>query len=1091
VPLPKPIAKLVDVLKEPAVYVPILLVLLVILLSVGGWLLLGNWLVSVVVALAVALIIVAVIMLRTVFGEEKERQLERGIDDVAAQGGAGAEAGAAPGGDALSIEEGFARAMRDIRESRLGAGGLHALPWFAVIGERGSGKTELLRNSGLTLPAEFAHRMRGGPTAGCDWWLTNEAIALDTAGRLLDSEDAQSRADWENLVKLVKRARSKDALNGLIVTIPVTSLLGRSDAELETLALALRRRINLMEDVLGLLVPIYVVVTKSDLIEGFVETVRSLTPSQPAEAFGWTNDRPRFADAAELVSNGLGEVQDRIERLIPDLLLREPDPRARRRIFAFPQELGEAAAAVSRFVGRAFAPSAYDEVPFLRGVYFTSALRQGTTVSPLLHRLGQDWARNTVDGACAEGGVFIRELLGEIVIGDRHLAVPRTSVGPGLRRLVHVAMGLVFAFLVGWWVISAAQNWSGIRSLRADATQALAGPSNLAYLDALRRNVSQQVASMSVMRGGGLAGPMWDAVADAKLAFVWAFGREFEAPTKRRLQSAVRGRGDRGFEALAQLAQDVTWIASRADDTQAARPDLSVYAPISQSETEIAAFRAGYDDFLRWSDHLDLQQRIDAERDVVRGSANERLVLVELETWSERRAKDYPAARYADVGLRTASGGEGARVPGAYTRRGWEGLVSGLVTSIGDAEGKASPRVVEFRRGYVDRFDESWREYLLETPMRPASDGDVTESPYLALVDQLYANTAVELPREDPAPAWITILRGVRNEEVPPPPEGQPPAQADWTRYRAALSQVEADVARASDKGDAALQTAVKMADDQDTSFRTARELVREVVPTEGDPEAASKLREIMTMPISNAASAVLDRALDELDRRWRDRIAEPYAAHLDTQKMQSLYAPGDGDLSSFTEDALGRFYADGRAKEVFNGRSMPFGPRFLSWMRQAESLQRTLYASGFGARPTLGARLEGIPSLIVGRTSYTVSRRELRLSCAEGEQTFLYREGAGSANFRWSPDCNELSLRVWALDQNGAEVELLPKRQWNGPLAFPGFLQQAQRLSGRRLQWSFKYLEPSLELVIQYRLKGGEAILALEHTAPPGSMRN
>ncbi|MGH0034581.1 MAG: type VI secretion protein IcmF/TssM N-terminal domain-containing protein [Myxococcota bacterium] len=1086
-PLPKPIAKVIDVLKEPSVYVPILLVLLVVVLSVGGYFLLGSWLVSVIVALAVALIIVMVIMLRTVFGEEKERQLERGIDDIGAPG----ESSDRLQVDQMGVEESFARAIRDIRSSRLGSGSLSDLPWFAVIGETGSGKTELLRHSGLTLPAEFAHRVGSGPTASCDWWLANEAIGLDTAGRLLDSEDAQSRADWENLIRLVKRARSADALNGLIVTIPVTSLLGKSESEIEGQALALRRRINQMEDILGLLVPVYVVVTKADLIEGFVETVRGLTPSQPSEAFGWTNDRPRFADAGELVTNGLGELRDRLEKLVPDLVLREPDPRARRRIFTFPQELDEAIRAVARFVGRSFAPSAYDEVPFLRGVYFTSALRQGTTVSPLLHRLGQDWARNTVDGACADGGLFVRELFSEIVIGDRDLAVPRTSVGPRLRRLVHVTMGLAFTVMVGWWGISAVQNWSGVRGLRSDAAQAIAGPSDLSHLDALRRNINTQVEEMTVMRGAGLAGPMWDAIEDARSAFVWAFGREFEKPTKRRLESAVTGRGDRGFEALAQLAQDVTWMAARADEEKATRPDLSVYAPISQSETEVAAFRQGYDDYLRWAEHADLQLRIDTERDAVKSKANQRLVISELESWSKRRAKDYPAARYADVGLRSASGEESTQVPGAYTRRGWEGLVSGLVSSIGDAEGKASPRVVEFRRGYIDRFDRSWRSYLLEAPMRAVADSDVTDSPYLGLVDQIRTNTAVELPREEALPAWIAMVQSVRDEEVPPPPEGEPPVEADWTRYRAALSQVEADVARAAEKGDAALQTSIKMADDQDTSFKAARELVREIVPTEGDPEAASKLREIMTMPISNGASAVLDRALAELDQRWRDRIAQPYAAHLDTPKMQSLYAPGEGDLSSFTSEALGRFYADGRSKDVFQGRSMPFGPRFLRWMRQAESLQRTLYASGFGARPSLGARLEGIPSRIVGRTSYTVSRRELRLSCEEGEQTFLYREGAGSGSFRWTPDCNELSLRVWALDRHGSEVELLPKRQWNGPLAFPGFLQQAQRLSGRRLQWSFKYLEPSLELVIQYRMKGGEAILALEHSAPPGSLRN
>ncbi len=1082
-PLPKPIAKLVEVLKEPAVYVPILLLLLVLVISVSGWLLFGSWLVSVIVALAVALILLMVILLRTVFGEEKEKQLERGIDDVSPT------APARVVGEALSVEESFARALRDIRGSRLGAGGLQSLPWIAVVGETGSGKTELIRQCGLSLPAEFAHRVRGGPTASVDWFLAEEAIVLDTAGRLLDAEDPQSREDFASLVRLVKRTRAKESINGLIVTIPITSLFGRSEAELEEQALALRRRINLMEDILGLLVPVYLVVTKSDLIEGFVETVRSLTPSQPGEAFGWTNDRPHFADAGELVELGLGELRDGIERLLPDLMLREPDPRARRRIFTFPQELDAAVGALARFAHRAFAPSAYDEVPFLRGVYFTSALRQGTTLSPLLSRLGQDWARNTVDGACAEGGVFTRELVQEIVIGDRNLAVPRNAFGPRVRRLIHVTLGCAFAVMAGWWSIAAFQNWSGIRSLRSDATQALQAE-DLSYLDALRRNINGQAADLTILRRAGLAGPMRSSLDDARSAFTWAFERNLEAPTKARLEKAVEGSGNRGFEAMAQLAQDVSWIKFRADPSRATRPDLAPYAPISRNESDITAFRDGYDDYLRWADSVDLDEKGRRERDKLKAVANLRLNLTELEDWSRRREKDYPPATYGDVGLSVVDDAEATEVPGAYTRRGWQGIVSGLISSIGVAEGKTSPRVEEFRRGYIARFDESWRDYMMDTPINVTASSDVDGSPYLQLIDQIHQNTGAELPRDGTPPAWIATLRDLRREDAPPTADDEAAEPSRWARYRGALSQVEADVARAREKGDAALKTSMKMAADEPTSFGSVVELVREIVPAEGDPEAAAQLRELLTVPASNAASSVLDSALTELDRRWQDRIVGPYTGRLDTQKMKRLYTPDDGDLTVFTEEALGAFYRDGRPRPVFDGRSLPFGPRFLAWMKGAAELQRTLYASG-GGTPALGVRLEGIPTTVIGLGDYKVNRQELRLSCSDAEQDFMYYQGAGSFPFRWTPDCDQLTLRVWAIDREGREIEILPPKERTGPLAFPGFLQEAQRLPGRKLQWRYRFLEPPLELVFQYRLKGGEAILALQHAAPPESMRN
>ena len=64
---------------------------------------------------------------------------------------------------------------------------LYQLPWYVIIGAPGSGKTTALANSGLQFP--LADRfgktaLRGiGGTRNCDWWFTNEAVLLDTAGR--------------------------------------------------------------------------------------------------------------------------------------------------------------------------------------------------------------------------------------------------------------------------------------------------------------------------------------------------------------------------------------------------------------------------------------------------------------------------------------------------------------------------------------------------------------------------------------------------------------------------------------------------------------------------------------------------------------------------------------------------------------------------------------------------------------------------------------------------------------------------------------------------------------------------------------------
>jgi type VI secretion system protein ImpL len=93
----------------------------------------------------------------------------------------------------------FHKALRTLKSSKLakhGKSALAALPWYVIIGPPGSGKSTLLRNSGLKFPYLNAKRgaVRGvAGTRNCDWWLANEGILLDTAGRWATEPGAGGR----------------------------------------------------------------------------------------------------------------------------------------------------------------------------------------------------------------------------------------------------------------------------------------------------------------------------------------------------------------------------------------------------------------------------------------------------------------------------------------------------------------------------------------------------------------------------------------------------------------------------------------------------------------------------------------------------------------------------------------------------------------------------------------------------------------------------------------------------------------------------------------------------------------------------------
>jgi type VI secretion system protein ImpL len=139
-----------------------------------------------------------------------------------------------------AMNERFREALSTLKgmrfSSRFGKRSLYQLPWYIIIGPPGSGKTTALVNSGLEFPLAKSHGKQAlggiGGTRNCDWWFTNEAVLIDTAGRYTtqDSHRVVDNNAWKAFLTLLKKYRRRRPINGALVAISLQDLMVQTAA---------------------------------------------------------------------------------------------------------------------------------------------------------------------------------------------------------------------------------------------------------------------------------------------------------------------------------------------------------------------------------------------------------------------------------------------------------------------------------------------------------------------------------------------------------------------------------------------------------------------------------------------------------------------------------------------------------------------------------------------------------------------------------------------------------------------------------------------------------------------------------------------
>ncbi|WP_454688486.1 type VI secretion system membrane subunit TssM [Achromobacter aloeverae] len=424
--------------------------------------------------------------------------------------------------DIRELAERFDEAVTLLRETRFESGGkrvpwgrftrqyLYQLPWYVFIGAPGSGKTTALVNSGLNFPladrfGKVALRGVGG-TRNCDWWFTDDAVLLDTAGRYTthESDPTGDEEEWSGFLGLLSKFRGRQPINGAMLTVSVADLLSASDTERVQHAAVLRRRLQELREQLGIQFPIYVLVTKADLLSGFEEYFGAFSRDDLAQVWGFTlpyaQSQQADFDLYEAFHAEYRLLQRRLDDALPEVLAAEQDPGRRALAYMLPQQFAGLQPVLGHFLSDVFAASRFEARLMPRGVYFTSGTQGGETFDQVTGKLRRYLRIEGAGGhssAPAEGqgrSFFLKNLLQEVIFKEAGLAGRNMRWERRYRRLHwagYLGLGAVLAgLLIGWGI-----------SYR----------NNAAYLDEIARRVpvvDKLGSDMKITQSGDVLGLM-------------------------------------------------------------------------------------------------------------------------------------------------------------------------------------------------------------------------------------------------------------------------------------------------------------------------------------------------------------------------------------------------------------------------------------------------------------------------------------------------------------------------------------------------------------------------------------------------------
>lgn len=373
-------------------------------------------------------------------------------------------------------EQSLNQVMRSMKDNLNSSNYLYALPWYLVLGLETSGKTSLINRSGQSFVFSTvmkASTKKSENPYGFDWWIGNDSVLIDPDGELLTQGQIENSKDdnivdtditrrlWLHFTTWLEKTRSRRPLNGIILSIDVAHLASSSESERKAYANILRARLRELMETLSTRLPVYVCLTKFDLLQGFEPFFRNYTREQRDDVLGFTFSLNSVNDLDQWLTEFNQDYSDFIERInqaLPHIVVNYTHSEERSAVYSFTRQIAGLKDTIYRLLDETLSSDQFSTSALVRGVYFTSVFQQGVPSNAFdnaaSRRYGLTHAINSAQQAKNSTIYFTPKLFNNIIYPEAGLASDNFRVARNKRRIMitsSIACSISVVLLVSAW----------------------------------------------------------------------------------------------------------------------------------------------------------------------------------------------------------------------------------------------------------------------------------------------------------------------------------------------------------------------------------------------------------------------------------------------------------------------------------------------------------------------------------------------------------------------------------------------------------------------------------------------------------------